>query len=100
MQFAQLTSTTDHLREVRRLLYPARRKWRDIGIELGLDINDLDTIKDSFGNDLTECLTAMIRAWLNSITYPLPTWRNLGHALKAKAVNEQELSRKGILAAK
>ena len=85
--------STDDLREIRRLLYPARRKWRDIGIELGLKVEDLDTIRHQY-QDIGECFTAMLTCWLKS-TDPVPTWRALAEALMAEPVNEVELAQKG-----
>ena len=86
--------TLDDLREVRGLLYPLRRKWYDIGIELGLKIGELDNIKAAY-SDHGECLTEMIKLWLKS-TNPLPTWEALGECLEATPGHETELARKGM----
>ena len=81
------------LKEVRELLFSVRRKWYDIGVELGLGVNELDNIKAA-STDHGECLTEMIKLWLKSIN-PLPTWKALGHALKAGPVAEVGLAKKG-----
>ena len=86
--------TLDDLREVRGLLYPVRRKWYDIGIELGLKVGELDNIKASY-SDHGECLTEMIKLWLKS-TVPLPTWKVLGVTLKTAPVGEVEIAEKGM----
>ena len=88
-----MTLTIDDLREVRALLYPLRRKWYDIGIELGLRVGELDTIHAA-GIDHGECLIKMLKLWLKSIN-PLPTWKALRDALKAEPVDEVELAEKG-----
>ena len=85
--------TIDNLKDVRTLLYPVRRKWYDIGIELGLKVEELDNIQAA-DDDNGKCLTMMIKMWLRSIN-PLPTWKALGDALKAKPVDEVGLAVKG-----
>ena len=83
----------DNLREVRHLLHKVRRRWYDIGIELGLSVEELDTIRAD-NTDLLDCLTAMLKTWLK-LTDPIPTWRALGEALRAPTINEVELANQG-----
>ena len=85
--------TIDNLREVRACLFPVRRKWYKIGIELGLKVGELDTISASSA-DHDECLIAMIKVWLKSID-PIPTWTALGDALTSAPINEVEQSING-----
>ena len=85
--------TISDLRDVRRLLYRVRRQWYNIGIELGLEIGDLDTIKSAY-KDPGDALIEMLKVWLKS-TKPLPTWKALGDALKEETVNEEALADKG-----
>lgn len=82
------------LRTVRKLLYSVRRKWYDIGIELGLDINELDSIRKAYPDDDSKCLVDMIKLWLKCVD-PLPTWKALGDALKEQSVDEQMLAKDG-----
>ena len=82
-----------NLKNVRELLYQVRSKWYDMGIELELKVEELDNIKAEY-TDLGECLTEMLKIWLKSIN-PLPTWKALGDALKARAVNEVDLAKEG-----
>ena len=88
-----MTLTIDDLREVRKLLYPIKRKWYDIGIELGLRIGELDNIQAA-NSDHGECLIMMIKVWLKSIN-PLPTWKALGDAIKEEPVHEVGLAGEG-----
>ena len=88
-----MTLTIDNLREVRKLLYPIRRKWYDIGVELGLKVNELDNIKAA-NSDHGECLILMIKKWLKSIN-PLPTWKALGDAIKEDPVSEVGIAEEG-----
>lgn len=85
--------TIQNLKEVRRLLYSARRKWYSIGIELELDIEELNTIKVKY-SDPGECLTEMIQLWLKS-NDPSPSWKTLGEALESDPVDEAQLSQQG-----
>ena len=79
------------LREVLNLLHRVRRKWYSIGIQLGLNIEKLDTIRARYSSDFDEGLTQMIKLWLKS-TDPHPTWKDLADALKADPVDEEQLS--------
>lgn len=83
------------LTKVRDFLYGVRLKWYDIGLELEIEEEELDVIKHKENNDPSKCLREMIKVWLKSVDKP-PTWEALAEALKAKAVNEVALARKGI----
>lgn len=83
------------LKSVRTLLYGVRIKWKDIGIELNLPIESLNTIEGRY-NDPGKCLLLMIEEWLKS--RQVVTWWDLKQALEARAVNEWELAQKGTIA--
>lgn len=85
--------TIKDLRVVRGLLYRAREKWYDIGVELEIDVEELNIISSRF-NDPAECLLHMLQLWLRSID-PLPTWNILAAALTAEAVHEIALAEEG-----
>lgn len=82
------------LKEVRGLLYSIRDKWYDIGLELDLDVNILDRIRDQYSADPKVCLVEMLKAWLQSLDPP-PTWDALKTALEAEPVGESSLVEKG-----
>lgn len=86
--------TIEDLKSVRKLLYDARRKWYDIGIELEIPIETLDTIKSRarLQDDYKVCLVEMIKEWLNS---EQATRKALAEALRAKPVNERKLAYEG-----
>ena len=88
-----MSLTIDDLRDVRNLLFPVKRKWFDIGIELGLKVEELNNIKAEHA-DHSQCLTQMILVWLKSINPP-PTWKALGDALNTAPVHEVEIAGKG-----
>lgn len=67
------------------------KKWMDIGVDLGLDIDVLFKIRAS-GDDPADCMRDMITVWLKFVN-PLPTWGTLSIALRAN--NEVELAEKG-----
>ncbi len=79
--------TEKDFKKVYNALYEARVKWRPIGIELGLQLSDLDDIEKRFftmwGND--RCLEETIRKWLKS----RPNWEKLIAALKSAPVGEE-----------
>ena len=82
-----------NLKEVREFLYSVRLKWYDLGLELDVDEEELDVIKAKDKDDPNTCLREMLRVRLKT---PL-TWKMLGQALCAKAINESEMSAKGII---
>ena len=81
------------LKQVRELLFKIQDKWLDIGIELGVDIDELFRIKSEYSNP-ADCLREMIRAWLKCFA-PLPSLETLCEALCSKYVNAEELAQKG-----
>lgn len=87
--------TVNDLREVRTLLFPVRWKWYHIGIELGLKVGELATIRAN-NADIEDCLTAMLTLYLKS-TDPVPKWKALGDALRSGPINEAEIARAGTL---
>lgn len=71
-------------------LHGKATKWYDIGIQLHLSTEELDAIKcDS--NGVNECFRKMLMKW-RSKAHPLPTWRALIAALRARAIDEQVLA--------
>ena len=80
------------LRDAREFLYDIRRKWYDIGVELDVPTNELDTIRDKF-KDQKDCLNEMLKERLKK---PL-TWSELSKALRARYIDEEELADEGEL---
>ena len=94
---AYLTQSTSDLVTVKRFLYDVRRKWYNIGLELGVEHNKLDEIQDKHGTDYDACLREMLKIWLKF--YPnKPTWGHLADALKEQAIDEKELADEGMVA--
>ena len=83
------------LATVKRFLYEAKRKWYNIGLELGVEDSMLDEIQARHGTDYDACLREMLQIWLRF--YPnKPTWGLLADALREQAVAENELADKGM----
>lgn len=86
--------TIKHLKEVRNFLHDVAVKWRDIGIELGLNIGMLQCIEQHCRGDPKACLCELLILWLKS-TDPRPSCAALADALRAKAVGESALADQG-----
>ena len=82
--------TTSDLSKVRNEVFSAAAKWYDIGLELGVSADDLDTIKKA-NDDPKECLREMLRQWLSKVDLE-PTWEALIAALRIPAVNYPALA--------
>ena len=60
-------------------------KWYYIGLELRTSASTLDSIKVKCREDPDECITALIKEWLNN-GQPPPSWAALAEALKSSIV--------------
>ena len=86
--------TVKDLRQVRALLFKARDKWYSIGIELEIDVEQLNIINNKF-DDPGDKLVHMLQVWLKQFD-PQPTWKTLASALMADAVNEVPIAEEGM----
>ena len=77
----------DHLQELLNKLHPARHKWNNIGVQLGM-VNDLDAIKQENHNDSDACLREMLKIWLRGKA----TRQTLITALKSRNVNYPDIA--------
>ncbi len=76
------------LAEVQRFLNHIEHKWKNIGLQLGLDPTRLDGILHS-GQTQGECLLSMIQLWLKGLgVHNSPTWESLCRALEGVVVEE------------
>ena len=71
-------------------LYPARTKWYDIGLMLGVPVDTLDSIQ-SETDDMGACLRKMLASALKSMN-PKLTWKHIIDALKSVVVSEESLA--------
>ena len=66
---------------VQTRLWPARHKWRRIGMAVEIDPTTLEVIQmDNRRTD--DCFTEVLMKWLRS-NKPLPSWKNLMTALQS-----------------
>ena len=78
--------------KVLRAVWEARAKWYTIGLELGIAPDTLDSIKGSAKDNIDDCITAMIKDWLNNGN-PRPTWAALAKALRSPIVGYGRLAK-------
>ena len=65
---------------MRHCLSSLASRWEDIGIELDINPDSLDTIEANH-DDVRKSLTDMIKLWLRQTTPP-PTWQALAAAVQ------------------
>ena len=83
--------TVDHLRIVRAALFKACTKWYDIGLELKVPVNTLDSIKlDSQYGSHSDKLRETLKVWLKTAKEPL--WQDVVGVLKRPVVGEPKLA--------
>ncbi len=76
---------------VRKALYCVRYKWRAVGNELGLSLDDLSSIdSEPTLRNHDARLSKMIALWLKRD--PRPTWKELIKALQSETVGEEGLA--------
>ena len=70
-------------------------KWRDVGLQLGVDQGVLGGIATISLGDTNLCYSNVFTRWKNqnSTTHPY-TWLTIVHALQAPAVGEERLANK------
>lgn len=77
---AEAPLTTKNFNTLYKILYSAAPKWKDIGIFLELDPNELEIIKTN-ESDAHSRLQEMLMLWLKQID-PLPTKSKMVEVLK------------------
>ena len=66
--------------------YVRTNKWYTLGLQLGIEDNELEAIKIKCSGDIDECRRAMFRTWLGTTSNPCR--KQLLNALRTKAVDE------------
>ena len=82
--------TVNDMRHVHEAMYPARPKWYDIGLQLDVPVDTLDSIKGERGDD-GDHLRDMLKRWLKRGG---ATWGALSDALKSPTIGEHQLAKK------
>ena len=73
------------------MLYCVRAKWKNIGIQLEVDIGTLNAIEKRCRGDPDDCLPEMLDYWLKQVTPP-PSWSSLAEALESEPIGEDHLA--------
>ena len=79
------------LGEVVRLLWSARLKWHNLGLELGIHETELQVIKANHPNDVEACFREMLSHWLKMIQ-PAPSYQTLVEACSRPSVKCYKLA--------
>ena len=82
--------TIKDLRKVQRAAWDARTKWFNIGLELEIDPETLDTIKRD-NSDTEDRFRAMLTTWLKTVD-PKPSLAALAKALRSPTVGREQLA--------
>ena len=69
-------------------LHDVSSRWYDLGVQLRIDVGDLDNIKN---DNSVECLREMLKRWLKQVD-PYPTRNALINALKCRVISDQQLA--------
>ena len=65
--------------------------WRYIGLNLGLDSNNLNAIEDCYRGDYRRCFECVFSAWERQKNVPF-TWAAIIKALESPLVEENRLA--------
>ena len=85
------------LRHAHEAVYPARTGWYNIGLQLQVPVDTLDSIEREKGDD-GDHLRNVLKSWLKQGG---ATWGALSDALKSPTVGERQLAKKlGVQAKK
>ena len=68
-----------------------KENWYGLGVELGVQIDDLDAIKVHKLND-SMCLLQMLSLWLTKTNSPPPSWQRVAHALCSPEIGKPTLA--------
>ena len=80
----------DSLSDVVKAVWEARVEWYDIGVELRVSPDTLDTIQKDH-RDTKPCFREMLKVWLRR-TEPRPSWAELAKALRSPTVGYEDLA--------
>ena len=81
----------DNLKDIQDLVWDARTKWSNLGLELGIKITDLEVIEQKSRSDIDTCFKKMLLMWLRMVD-PLPSWESLISALGKSSVGRKDMA--------
>ena len=80
----------NHLRKVQRILWEARTQWYNLGLELDITPDSLDSIELANSGKPDRCFRAMLTKWLRE--HQRPTWSALAEAVRSPSVGLSHLA--------
>ena len=83
--------STSNLSQIQRILWSGRKRWQNIGLQLGMCMDDLETIQLDNPLHTDDCFTKMLSEWLRR-TVPKPTLEALISALQSPPVGLEHLA--------
>lgn len=64
-----------------QVLCKAKTRWKDVGINLGIGIDELNSIEAQHKSEYERCIQDMVTEWLRQIITYQPSWQKLVEAL-------------------
>ena len=81
-------STEPTLKELSNdIIVPLKSKWREIGIQLGVSPDELDTYYDVRNRNIPLCFTDVLEKWRKSDQLPY-TWATILEVLESPFIGE------------
>ena len=87
----KINCSPTHLDLMNHIAVNVPTKWRDIGLQLGLRVTDLDVIEARHFSDYKRCFSAVFNLWENQLTSPY-SWSTILLALTSPLVGECRLA--------
>ena len=79
-------------RLVLAMVWEARSKWYNIGLELGISSETLECIRANDRDDTEKCFVDMIKRWLQSDEVENKSFKALVRALKSPSVGREQVA--------
>ena len=93
-QQQKMALSMEDLATILRELYEARSKWMDLGVQLELDVSELESIREKYSDNPDKCFREMFISWLKSSSKVPKTWKTLVDVLKQPAIGYGVLGEK------
>ncbi len=72
-------------------LYITQNRWYNLGLQLGLMPDELDTIEAQCRGDMSDCFREVLKNYLQTTT---PSWRAVIEALRSRTIDQPMLAKK------
>ena len=79
-------------RLVLSMVWEARSRWYNIGLELGISVETLDCIRQNDRDDAEKCFIDMIKRWLQSDEVEDKSFKAMSTALKSPLVGREQVA--------